>query len=94
MKKETEIAHLYWSEVCEVDEYGAAKEYYNQVVRMTNPIVNGRFTGYGWYDMSCHTTLFPQEYANKVGEVVFYTDSYDESGYAYPKETGRKGGRR
>ena len=76
MKKGTKIAHLHWSE----DGHGVS------VVRMTNPIINGRFTGHGWYDMPCKTTLSPQEYANEVGEVVFYTDSYDTSGYVYPKE--------
>jgi len=76
MKKGTKIAHLHWSE----DGHGIS------VVRMANPIVDGRFTGHGWYDMPCHTTLSPQKYANKVGEVVFYTDSYDTSGYVYPEE--------
>ena len=92
MRKETKIAHLSWSQVCKVDEYGEAKKYYNQVVRMTNPIVNGHPMGYGWYDMPHEIVLSPQEYADKIGEVVFYTDSYGKSGYAYPKETGGKGG--
>ena len=76
MKKEVKIAHLFWSQ----GNHGVS------VVRMTNPIVDGRFTGYGWYDMPCHTALSPQEYANSVGEVIFYTDFYGESGYVYPKE--------
>ena len=90
MKKEMKIAYLFWSEVCKVDEYGAAKKYYNQVVRMTNPIVDGHFTGHGWYDMPCKTVLSPQEYADEVREVVFYTDSYGNRGYAYPKEVKQR----
>ena len=78
------IAHLFWSE----DDHGIS------MVRMTNPIVNGHPMGYGWYDIPREIVLSPQEYANKVREVVFYTDSYGKSGYAYPEETGRKGGRR
>ena len=78
------IAHLYWSE----DDHGIS------MVRMTNPIVNGHPMGYGWYDMPHEIVLSPQEYADKVREVVFYTDSYGESGYAYPRETGRKGSRK
>ena len=70
------IAHLFWSE----DNYGYS------VVRMTNPVVDGRFTGHGWYDMPCKTVLSPQGYADKVEEVVFYVDFYGKSGYAYPKE--------
>ena len=71
------IAHLFWSE----DNHGVS------VVRMTNPIVNGHPMGYGWYDIPHEIVLSPQEYANKVREVVFYTDSYGKSGYAYPEET-------
>ena len=77
------IAHLWWS-----NDHGVS------VVRMTNPIVNGRFTGHGWYDMPCETVLSPQEYADEVREVVFYTDSYGNRGYAYPKEACEKGGER
>ena len=29
MKKGTEIAHLYWSQVCETNEYGEAEEDHN-----------------------------------------------------------------
>ena len=61
------------------------------MVRMTNPIVNGHPMGYGWYDIPHEIVLSPQEYANKVREVVFYTDSYGKSGYAYPREAGGKG---
>ena len=76
------IAHLFWSE----DDHGIS------AVRMTNPIVNGHPMGYGWYDIPREIVLSPQEYANKVREVVFYTDSYGKSGYAYPREAGGKGG--
>ena len=75
------VAHLWWS-----DDHGVS------VVRMVNPIVDGRFTGHGWYSMPCKTTLSPQEYADEAMEVVFFTDFYGESGYAYPKEVKQKGG--
>ena len=77
------IAHLWWS-----NDHGVS------VVRMTNPIVDGHFTGHGWYDMPCKTVLSPQEYADCVAEVVYYTDFYGRSGYAYPKEACEKGGKR
>ena len=76
-EKKMRIAHLYWSE----DDHGIS------VVRMTNPIVHGHPMGYGWYDIPHETVFSPQEYSNKIREVVFYTDSYGKSGYAYPEET-------
>jgi len=83
MKKR--IAHLVYRQVDEVDEYGKFVDIHFEVVRLTNPVIDGKRTGNGWFAPSVRTSLTAQEFADKHREVVFDETTGE---YVYPRQKG------
>ena len=80
MKK---IAHLVYEEQEETDEYGSFIRSFTTITRMTNPVIDGKFTSGGWFSPFRIVKEEVQNLANKYGEVI-----YDKTRgrYIYPNK--------
>ncbi len=88
-KKKQRVAHLVYSTREAIDQYGVWKKSEEILTRYTNPVIDGRFTGFGWYSWPQVVDESVQELADTHQEVIW---DDNDARYVYPSERNRKGG--
>ena len=69
MKKQ--MAFLVYRQIDELDEYGSYVSSKKVLVRYTNPVVDGKFTGGGWFAPPYEVEEDVQTLANERGEIIW-----------------------
>ena len=86
-KNKVKVAHLVYQTIYEamddIDEQGNFTKIKFLLTRYTDPVVNGNFTGYGWFSAPMEVNEDPQTLANKYNEVIY---NQDNGQYIFPQK--------
>jgi len=89
-KNKIKIAHLVYQTIYEamddIDEQGNFTRVKFLLTRYTDPIVNGKFTGYEWFSVPMEVNKDPQTLANKYNEVIY---NQDNGKYVFPQRRNK-----